>query len=72
MDGYSYQSVCVVTDCDGAPVFALPDIESAAVMAATVGDGTNIACIPVVQLPWYPVQQQAVDGTEEVTGDGER
>ena len=72
MDGYSYQSVCVVTDCDGGPVFALPDIESAAVMAAAVGDGANFVRIPVVQLPWYPVQQPAVDGTEEVTGDGER
>lgn len=61
MDGYSYQSVCVVTDCDGGPVFALPDIESAAVMAATVGDGTNLVRIPVVQLPWYPVQPQAAE-----------
>ena len=61
MDGYSYQSVCVVTDRDGGPVFALPDIESAAVMAACVGDGTNLVRIPVVQLPWYPVQQQPAE-----------
>lgn len=61
MDGYSYQSVCVVTDCDGRPVFALPDIESAAVLAGCVGDGTNLVCVPVVQLPWYPVQPQAAE-----------
>lgn len=71
MDGYSYQSVCVVTGADGKPALAVPDVQSAAVVASHIGDGTGVAVVPVVQLPWFPVQQQAQQaGAEEVDTDG--
>lgn len=72
MEGYSYQSVAVVTDVDGGPVFAMPDVESAAVMAACVGDGSNVRVIPVAQLPWFPAQQPVAAADGEEVRDGER
>lgn len=71
MEGYVYQSVCVVTGADGAPVVGLPDAESAAVLAESLGEGAGIATVPVVNLPWYPVQPQAEPDAEQEVPDGE-
>lgn len=58
MEGYVYQSVCVVTGSGGEPVLGVPDAESAAVVAARLGEGAGIVTVPVVNLPWFPVQPE--------------
>lgn len=71
MEGFSYQSVAVICDGDCQPMLALPDVDSAAVVAARIADVGAVRIVPVVQLPWFPVQQQAQEASSEgVDTDG--
>lgn len=71
MEGFSYQSVAVICDGDCRPMLALPDVDSAAVVAARIADVGAVRIVPVVQLPWFPAQQPAQGpATEGVDTDG--
>ena len=59
MEGYRYQSVCVVEDPEGRPLMAVPDVDSAVVIANGLGEGHGVETVPVVQMAWFPELPEA-------------